>query len=371
MLFVGPFLDLAGKELRRALIQTLASAPSSPGTGQLYNDSTKGIGLYNGTSWEYYRYDQIPAAGIQISQLATNPLARANHTGTQLASTISDFDTQVRTNRLDQMSAPSAAVSANSQKITNLQTGTNTGDAVNKGQMDSAIAVAIESAASGIDSKPSCRAVSVADITLSGAQTIDGVSVIAGDRVLVTGQTTATQNGSYVAAAGAWSRSTDANSTGEITPGAFWFIEEGTTYGGSQWRCANSGTITIGSTNISILQFGAASLYSAGNGMNLVGTAFSVKPDVTHGSIAVTSSGVKTVDGVVARVFAADIGNNSLTDIVVTHNLNSRDVHVEVVEKSSPYAAVIADVERTSVNTVTVKFGTPPTTNQYRAIVIG
>jgi hypothetical protein len=75
------------------------------------------------------------SAGIALSKLAVDPLARANHTGTQAASTISDFDTQVRTSRLDQMAAPTAAVSVNSQKITNLANPVDNGDAVSLGYL--------------------------------------------------------------------------------------------------------------------------------------------------------------------------------------------------------------------------------------------
>jgi hypothetical protein len=70
------------------------------------------------------------SAGIALSKLAVDPLARANHTGTQAASTISDFDTQVRTSRLDQMAAPTASVALNAQKITGLQDPTSAQDAV-------------------------------------------------------------------------------------------------------------------------------------------------------------------------------------------------------------------------------------------------
>jgi hypothetical protein len=70
------------------------------------------------------------SAAIALSKLATDPLARANHTGTQTASTVSDFDTQVRTSRLDQMAAPNAAVALNAQKITGLADPTNAQDAV-------------------------------------------------------------------------------------------------------------------------------------------------------------------------------------------------------------------------------------------------
>ncbi len=76
------------------------------------------------------------AAAIALSKLATDPLARANHTGTQLASTVSDFDTQVRTSRLDQMATPTAGVAMGSQKLTGLADGTAATDAVTKQQLD-------------------------------------------------------------------------------------------------------------------------------------------------------------------------------------------------------------------------------------------
>ena len=82
------------------------------------------------------------SAAIALSKLATDPLARANHTGTQTASTISDFDTQVRTSRLDQMAAPTGSVSANSQKITNLATPTSSGDAVSLGYINGQLGTA-------------------------------------------------------------------------------------------------------------------------------------------------------------------------------------------------------------------------------------
>jgi hypothetical protein len=76
---------------------------------------------------------------ITAAKMVTDPYARANHTGTQLAATVSDFDTQVRTSRLDQMAIPTATVSVNSQKITNLDTPTASADAANKGYVDTQI----------------------------------------------------------------------------------------------------------------------------------------------------------------------------------------------------------------------------------------
>ena len=95
--------------------------------------------------------DINPSAGISLSKLATDPLARANHTGTQAASTISDFDTQVHTSRLDQMAAPTAAVSLNSQKITNLDSPTASSDAANKGYVDTQITNLVDAAPGALD----------------------------------------------------------------------------------------------------------------------------------------------------------------------------------------------------------------------------
>ena len=91
------------------------------------------------------------SAAIALSKLATDPLARANHTGTQTASTISDFDTQVRTSRLDQMAAPTGSVSLNSQKITSLGTPSASGDAATKGYIDTQITNLINGAPGTLD----------------------------------------------------------------------------------------------------------------------------------------------------------------------------------------------------------------------------
>mgnify|MGYP003330674207 CR=1 FL=1 len=80
------------------------------------------------------------SAGIVLSKLAVDPLARANHTGTQVHTTISDFDTGVQANRLDQLAVPTGAVALNSQKITGLANGVASTDAATKGQLDTAVA---------------------------------------------------------------------------------------------------------------------------------------------------------------------------------------------------------------------------------------
>jgi hypothetical protein len=88
---------------------------------------------------------------ITAAKMVTDPYARANHTGTQTASTISDFDTQVRTSRLDQMAAPTGSVSLNSQKVTSLATPTDNADAATKLYVDTKVADLVNSAPSTLD----------------------------------------------------------------------------------------------------------------------------------------------------------------------------------------------------------------------------
>ena len=88
---------------------------------------------------------------ITAAKMVTDPYARANHTGSQTASTISDFDTQVRTSRLDQMAAPTGSVSVNSQKITSLATPTSNADAATKLYVDTKVADLVNSAPGTLD----------------------------------------------------------------------------------------------------------------------------------------------------------------------------------------------------------------------------
>jgi phage-related tail fiber protein len=125
------------------------------------------------------------------------------------------------------------------------------GDAANKTYVDTAVAAAL---ATAVDWKPSVRAATTANITLSGAQTIDGVSVIAGDRVLVKNQSTGSQNGIYVAAAGAWSRATDADASAEVTTGLATVVEEGTANGAKAFLLTTANPITLGTTALSFAQ---------------------------------------------------------------------------------------------------------------------
>lgn len=112
----------------------------------------------------------------------------------------------------------------------------------------SQLATAIRRLIDGGDYKASVRAATTANITLSGEQTIDGVAVVAGDRVLVMAQTAGAENGIYVASAGAWARSTDADTAGDLTSGVLVPVESGTVNADTVWMLTTDGAITIGTT---------------------------------------------------------------------------------------------------------------------------
>lgn len=347
-------IDLNKNSLLNAVIQVLASDPATPSQGQIYyNSTTNRLRYYSGSAW------------IEDTD-------RANHSGTQLASTISNFDTQVRTSRLDQMAAPTAAVSLNSQKITNLADPTGGTDAANKQYVDSV--------ATGLDFKASVRAASTANVTLAtpGAS-IDGVTLTAGDRILLKNQTTGTENGIYIfnGAATPATRSTDADTSAEVTSGMFVFVEEGTTNADTGWVLATNNPITLNTTALSFVQFSGAGAYTAGAGLTQTGTTFDVVAGTTPsasagpgGGLVVNANDVVIDATVVVRkkVFAT---TTTTTSEVITHNLNTQDVTVSVYLASGTFEEVELDIEHTSVNTITIRFATAPTAGQYRVVIHG
>ena len=168
---------------------------------------------------------------------------------------------------LTDLSAPTASFGFGNQLLTNLADPVSDQDAATKFYVDSV--------AQGLDVKASVKAATSANITLSGAQTIDGVSVVAGDRVLVKAQTAEADNGIYVASNTSWSRSADANTFAELVS-AYTFVEEGSTYADTGWVCTVNAGGTLGTTPITWSQFSGAGTYQAGTGLTLTGNTFSI-----------------------------------------------------------------------------------------------
>ena len=168
---------------------------------------------------------------------------------------------------LTDISSPTSAFSMNSQLLTNLATPVSDQDAATK--------LYVDSVAQGLNVKDSCVAATTANITLSAPQTIDGVSVVTGDRVLVKNQSTTSANGIYVVAAGAWARSSDADTYAELVS-AFTFVEKGTVNADSGFVCTVDQGGTLGTTPITFSQFSGAGTYVAGTGLTLTGNLFSI-----------------------------------------------------------------------------------------------
>jgi phage-related tail fiber protein len=207
-------------------------------------------------------------------------------------------------------------------KATGLGTPTNTTDAATKAYVDSV--------AQGLSVKTAVRVATTANITLSGIQTIDGVTLVAGDRVLVKNQSTNTQNGVYDAASGAWTRSTDSDTGAELV-NAFYFVTLGTTLQATGWTQSTPGPITIGSTAIVFNQFSGAADYQAGNGLTKtgltfdVGTASSARIVVNADNIDLATSGVTA--GTYGRVTVDSYGRvtagvNDNTDNITEGSTN-------------------------------------------------
>lgn len=353
-------IDLNKNEVQNVRFQNLASAPSSPVNGQVYYDTAANTTfIYENGVWVSTNAAKVANGSVPIAKLATDPLARVNHTGTQPASTISDFDTQVRVSRLDQMAVPNTNVSLNSQRITNLA------DPV--GPQDAATKAYADSAAAGIDAKASVRAATTGNITLSGTQTVDGVSLSVGDRVLVKNQTTASLNGIYVVASGAWTRSNDCNNSSNYTSQAFCFIEEGSTLASTQWKVSTSGAITVGTTDVTWSQFGAVQIFSAGDGLTLSGNEFAVGAGA---GISVSADSVSVDTTVVVRKYVASIGDGTSTSITVTHNLGTKDIGVSLREIATDNFVEV-DIQASTVNSVVIGFASAPSTNSIRVVVHG
>ena len=399
---LGVFQNFGGGELRNWRFQNLATAPTTPVIGQPYFDTAKG-GLYvwTGTAQRPADAALLTDGSIQNAALQTNPLARANHTGTQLANTISNLQTTVITYTLDTFAAPVGPLSVGNQRVTLAANASAATDLVPLAQMQSAISAAIQ----GVTAiKTPVRVVANSNITLSGLQTIDGVSIAAGDRVLPRAQTTGSQNVIYIAASGAWTVAPD-STNGELAEGTQVLCNEGTTYGGSIFRITTQGAITVGTTSITWTQAAQPGSYTAdeatlhlsgsqfsarlGQGLTTVTAGIQVLPAPNFGlfvsasglGITIPAAGGLIVDSTGLHIDRTStiktsqitsinfVGDGSTTSFTLTHNLNTRDIIVSFQDSS--YAWTDIDWAATTVNTITVTFGTPAPANgtTYRATI--
>lgn len=240
--------------------------------------------------------------------------------------------------------------SGTSATITGLASPTNDSDAATKGYVDAL--------AQGIDAKASVVVATTANITLSGTQTIDGVAVSVGDRVLVKDQSTSANNGIYLVASSSWTRTTDANSWTELVA-AFTFVEQGTTNADSGWVCTVDAGGTLGSTSVTFAQFSGAGQITAGDGLTKsgntlnVGTASSGRIVVNSDNIDLATSGISagTYQSVTFDAYGrATAGTNPTT--IAGYNITNAYTKTEIdsIFGSTTAAATSASNAATSAS---------------------
>lgn len=228
----------------------------------------------------------------------------------------------------------------------------------------------VDSAVEGLAWKDSCRVSTQANINLaSPGATIDGVTMAVNDRVLVRGQTLPQQNGIYVwnGAATPMTRALDANTSAELEQAVT--TVEGGTDGGATFRQTTI-DFTIDSGNVVWTSFGTSAPAATETAAGIAELATQGEVDAgTDTQRIVTPATLAGYAGRVRR-YITDIGDGSNTSFTVTHNLNSRDVVVQVRRNSGAYDYVIVDAEATTLNSVTIRFSAAPASNAFRAVVM-
>ena len=163
----------------------------------------------------------------------------------------------------------------------------------------------VDSAAQGLNGKPSALVAATSNITLSGTQTIDGVAVVAGNRVLALGQSTASQNGLWVVASGSWTRPAEF-ATASTQQGAYVFVEAGTANASSGWMLTGT-AVTVDTTSQTWTQFSGAGEITAGTNLSKSGNTLSLAASpALSGTPTAPTAGALTSSTQVASTAYAD-----------------------------------------------------------------
>lgn len=357
-----------------------SAAPSASNVGRVYRNTVSGRleFVLNATTVVSLPYsgsivdaDINAAAAIQLSKLAVNPLARANHTGTQLAATISDLITTVTALHLNQFAAPTTAVQMGGQNLSGMADGVANTDATTLQQVTNLLSAAIN----GHDWKDGCTVAAVTNITLTApGASIDGVAMAAGNRVLLTAQTTASQNGIYVwtGSGTPLTRATDASTSAQVTSGMTTNIEQGS-HAATIAILTTADPIVLGTTALTFTFLAAGSAYTGGTGITVTGNVISLTAPVPislGGTGATTPIAARTNMGAAQAGFAGDIPAIAAgTSVQVTHGLGAPDVIIGVYRKSDG-ATVDIGTAITNVNAVTVTSDVAVAAGALRLVVL-
>lgn len=348
--------------------ETASSAPTGPAEGQLWVDSASHVlKFWNLSTWK-------------------DPLSRADHSGTQAASTISDLAAVVKGYRLDEFAAPTGAVDVNGQRLTNGATPTAASDLATKAYVDNARA-----GIAGVkDPVAVVASTNVSLTTLPG--NIDGVALAPGDSFLALAQTTGTENGIWVypGSGQAATRRSDADGPAEILDGTLVAVALGTR-AGTQYIQTATPSGAPGAWTQTWTQFtsGGQTYTADGQGLELAGTTFSLElADATlsksssgltvglvsiakGGTGATSAAGARTALGAAGK-FSANLG--ALTGgaaLNIVHGLNTVDVLEPSLKEISSGELVSAKFVVVDANTVSVTTAASYSAGTFRVTVVG
>lgn len=322
-------IDLMLNELQNARVQNLAAAPShSPGR-IFFNTATGLFGFSDGTTWKYV---EVGALDIEAVQDAVAAMVAAS---TVVTATYND-------------AAGTITLSIGAGQVTNaMLAGSINADKVIDGTTNKVFTSTMLTKLNGIATSATANS---SDATLlaranhTGTQSADTLTdgttnkaFLATERTKLTGIAT-----------GATANDTDAN------------LKSRANHTGTQAAATISDFNTAVDARIAVLTTGAP---AAMDTLDELAQALGDDPNFATTMTNLINARAKT--------YSQDVGDNSATVIVVTHNLNTRDIQVAVRMTGSPYTEVMVENEATTVNTATLRFGTAPTTAQYRVTIQG
>lgn len=252
----------------------------------------------------------------------------------------------------------SADRNAGGFKLTNLATPT--------AGTDAATMAYVDGVAQGLDIKGSVRVATTAAITLSGTQTIDAIALSVNDRVLVKDQAAGATNGIYLVAAGAWTRTTDADTSAKVTAGLYTFVEQGTVNGDTGWVLTTDNPIVLATTALVFAQFtgagaviGGAGLTKTGNTLDVIAGDASIVVNADEIHVGVSASGAITAAGALALALSANKGLEIVSNAVgIKLNGSSLTLGAGGLSVTNPVPTVVTrETPSGSINGANTSFG--------------
>lgn len=273
--------------------------------------------------------DTDAARKIDVDTAYDDAISRANHTGTQLSSTISDFATAVRANRLDQMATPTNPVGAGGQRLTSVGEPVAGSDAATRAFVESLLS----SQVTGRPLKGVARVSASAPVNIAApGAAIDGITLTADDKVLLSGQTAGSENGYWVyhGPASPMTRAENWDADEDAELGSYWVVTEGT-HADSFALMTNDEPFVVGTSVLALVHIAA-----------------------TQGAVA---------------PFEADLGDGSAVSFTCDHNLGTKAVTVAVFRNASPYDEITVAVLRPTVNRVVIEPDDVWSAGQFHVVI--